>query len=253
MAPTPRPSPHRKQRAWVAPLVVLLVLGAIGAGVVAVVQMSDDDTSSASGKQGAKATSTLPPTTTIPRVTQVELLDQYCNAPGLKWPEVPPHVPGEPDRTYTKVMDRGVDTASNRTEGSYDPEPASSLGGSTVISPHTDGVFTDNGWVLPETRTVACVTLLGTENVGKGCDFNNVTQFGFNNGYKTMNLAQNRFAITVYELHSGGILHKGEILTPASSCSPGAVVSAGDTLAWGLTDADVLAWFSSHFVDGKPA
>jgi len=172
------------------------------------------------------------------------------------WPEVPPHVPGEPDRTYTKVMDTGVDTASNETAGSYYPVDPSSLGGSTVISPHTDNLFKrDDPSVLPRTRTVACVTLLGTESVGKECDFNNDSPFGFptTNDYKTMQLAQNRFAITVYELHSGGILHKGEILTPAARCSPGAVVTGGDTLAWGLTDADILAWFNSHFVDGKPA
>lgn len=253
MAPPPRYEPPRRRRGWVAPLVVLLALGAIVAGVVVVAQQSDDDADASKGKGAAQATTTVAPTTTIPRVTQVGLLEGYCNAPGLKWPEVPPHVPGEPDRTFTRVLDRGVDTASNETSGSYYPADPSSLGGSTVISPRTDSIFTDEPSVLARTRTVACVTLVGTENVGKECNFNDGQFGGITGSYKTMQLAQNRFAITVYELHSGGILHKGEILTPARSCSPGAVVTGGDVLAWGLTDADVLAWFNSHFVDGRPA
>lgn len=244
----------RKQRAWVAPLVVLIVLGVLAAVVVGAVLASDDGSDDARA-EGAAPTSTLPPTTTIPRVTQVGLLQEYCNAPGVKWPEVAPHVPGEPDRTYIKVLDRGVDTASNETSGRYVPADPSTLGGSTVISPHTDNVFTDEPSVLARTRTVACVTLVGTESVGQDCYFNNYSEFGFTSGtdYKTMQLSQNRFAITVYELHSGGILHKGEILTPAGRCPPGAVVTGDSVLAWGLTDADVLGWMGSHFVDGKPA
>ena len=116
-------------------------------------------------------------------------------------------------------------------------------------------MFTDDSNVLARTRSVTCVTPLGTELLGTECYFENTGPYGFGISAepKTMQLARNRFAITVYELHSGGILHKGEIETRADGCTEGAVVNGASMLAWGLTDQDVLAWLNAHFVDGKPA
>ena len=226
---------------------LILVLGIVAALVVAGVKASDDADSEASSAETTQTT--VPATTTIPRVTQVQLLQEYCNAPGLKWPEVPPHVAGEPDRTYARIMDIGLDNASDTSSSIRSPS-SSTLGGSTVISPHTDNAFTDDASVLPRTRTVTCVTLVGTEAVGETCNY--TQQLSFSTA--SAQVAQNRFAVTVYELHSGGILHKGEILTRATGCPEWAVTSEGGGLvAYGLTDQDVLSWLNSHFVDGKPA
>ena len=120
-----------------------------------------------------------------------------------------------------------------------------------MISPTTDNAFTDDASVLARTRTVTCVTLAGTERVGQTCPYTD--RLNPMSSVST-ELAQNRFAITVYELHSGGILHKGEILTRSSACPEWAVTSeGGGMVAYGITDQDVLAWLDSHFVDGKPA
>lgn len=253
MPPAPSGRPSHRRRSWVGPVAAVAILAMLAGGVLILVRSSEDDDERAGTKaSGAQATTTLPPTTTIPRVTQVELLEDYCNAPGLKWPEVPRHLPGEPDRAYTKVMDTGLANASD-TGGFISPDSASSLGGSTVISPQTDNVFIDDPSVLARTRSVACVTFVGTEGTGLSCDYTGGS-LGSPFSRVTVEMAQNRFAITVYELHSGGILHKGEILTRSGGCPEWAVTDEGNgKVAWGLTDQDVLAWFDSHFVGGQPA
>lgn len=225
----------------------LVVLAGISLALVLSLRGEDGDDREAAG-EGPTSTVTAAPTTTTPRVTQVGYLSAYCNAPGLKWPEVPPHVPGEPVRAYARVMELGLDNASD-TSSYITTRYPSALGGSTVISPATDNAFTDDPSVLIRTRAVACVTLIGTEEAGVPCMYTEgiVGQVG-------AQAARNRFAITVYELHSGGILHKGEIVTRASQCPEWAVTGEGGGLvAYGITDQDVLAWFDSHFVDGKPA
>jgi hypothetical protein len=235
--------------------VAVVLLGLIAAGVVFAVQATDDDGDATASKGSLGITKeTLAPTTTIPRTTQPELLSQYCNAPGTKWPEVPAHVPGEPDRAQVRFMGGGVSSASDVKEQPAQLDSGNDLGGSTVISPQTDGTFTDDPSVLPRTRTVACVTHIATDPTGETCQYNSGPFEGLSTSYVTLQVARNRYAITVYELHSGGILHKGEIQTRASGCPAYALTNEGSGLvAFGLTDQDILAWLSSHFVGGKPA
>jgi hypothetical protein len=233
---------------------VLVLLGVVAAGVVFAVQSGEEGDDAAAKRSPGITEETLPPTTTIPRVTQPELLSEYCNAPGTKWPEVPAHVPGEPDRTQVRVMGGGVSSASDTREQPSQLDSGNGLGGSTVISPQTDGAFTDDPSVLERTRTVACVTHIATESTGETCNYNTSPFEGFSTSYVTLQVAKNRYAITVYELHSGGILHQGEIHTRASGCPAYALTDEGSGyVAYGITDQDVLAWLNSHFVGGKPA
>lgn len=237
---------------------IILVMVAVAAGAVVVLLRADEDddagarTGAGQGGAAAVTTTTVPPTTTIPRITQMSLLDAYCTAPGAKWPEVPAHVPGEPDRTYVHVSSAGVDTARDSESTDYPGQMApEQMGGSTVISPQTDGAFTRNETVLPRTRTVACVSLLGTDGVGTSCPYNGILG---DLRPVTLQSAVNKFDVTVYELHSGGILHKGEIHTRTNGCPPWAITNdPSGMVAYGLTNQDLLTWFNSHFVGGKPA
>lgn len=253
--PPPRSStgPSRRGGGWLGPLVVLVVLGGLIAIAVVAVRNGEQDDAAERRTGSDLTTETAPPTTTIPRVTQTELLSAYCNAPGAKWPEVPPHVPGEPDRTQVRFLGGGVDSASDTKDRRVSDGSGEGIGGSTVISPQTDGAFTDDPSVLPRTRTVTCVTHIATDPTGETCEYN-TGPFEISTSYRAMNVARNRYAITVYELHSGGILHKGEIQTRASGCPPFAQSQdPSGMVAYGLTEQDILAWLNSHFVAGKPA
>lgn len=97
------------------------------------------------------------------------------------------------------------------------------------------------------------MTHIATDPTGETCEYN-TGPFEISTSYRAMNVARNRYAITVYELHSGGILHKGEIQTRASGCPPFAQSQdPSGMVAYGLTEQDILAWLNSHFVAGKPA
>ena len=253
----PAPAPRRSNRAaWLVPLLVLVGFGLAAALVVFIVGQTADGESSSKDRSATSISTrpTIPTTTTLPRVAQRDLLSAYCNAPGAKWPEVAPHVPGEPGRTFVRYMGGGLSNAADTREALSQQIPDAALGGSTVISPRTDSVFTDDESVLGRTRTVTCVTFLATEPTGQDCQYNGNsfnTPFGSPVGAQ---LARNKYAITVYELRSGGILHKGEIHTRAGGCPEWAITDQGDGLiAHGLTEQDVLSWINSHFVDGKPA
>jgi hypothetical protein len=226
-------------------LAVVALLIAAGVTVAIVggdVELGPAETSSkADGPQATTAS------TTPDRISSPGMLDGYCNLPGATWPEVPAHVPGEPVRMQVSYL-----SGSERVNGYDDSETSirpSRNGGSTVISPTTDGKFTSEPLVLPRTRAVACIQHLATEGTGVSCDYG---QFEFTVDF-TIELARSRYEIIVYELHSGGILHRGEIWSDTSDCPDKARDDGTGQVAMGIDDADVLSWIGSHFVDGKPA
>lgn len=228
-----------------AAVAVVLVALAVVAGVV----VSNKQDEKAARDDATSTTARRATTTTIPRITDASALAGYCSSPGAKWNEVAPHVPAEPSRSNVTV-DHGA-ARPNGFDGSGMDTAA--RGGSTVISPHTDGRFTDDPSVLARSRSVTCVRYVRTDTIGRQCDYGN-DNFGLSGSRYTLGVARNVYEVTVYELHSGGILHKGEVWsrTP-SGCPDHAYVERTSTVSYPLTDGDVLAWLGSHFVDGKPS
>ncbi len=231
---------------------MIVVLAVVAAAVVLGVQAMDSSDDVDGTSAGSEATAaTQPPTTQPARVTQPDALAAYCAQPGAKWDEVPPHVPGEPVRMQVEVA-QGAEQA-NGYNGDTFSSSSWPHGGSTVISPHTDGLFTDEPLVLARTRAVACVHFLARDGLGQQCDYGDALAQFRNAPDFTLELAKNRFEIVVYELHSGGVLHRGEIWSDTSHCPDKASDEGTGQVVTAISDVDVLAWIGSHFVDGKPA
>ena len=228
-------------------LLVVVGFALLCAAVVGVVQLTgngpDDD---ASEEVVGFGDATTVPEVTVPRQEVMGNLATYCQDPGQAWAEVPGHIPGQPSRLWLDV-----DEDLALTNGTYGQVVAQEREGSTVISPATDGKVTLDQSVLTRTRAVACIRFLRTEGLGRSCDYG---QWAFQQAADfSLELAQNRYEVVVYELHNGGILHKGEILSPAPYCPDSATDDGTSMVASALRQREVLDWVSSHFVGGKPA
>ncbi|MFN8019066.1 MAG: hypothetical protein U0P45_13220 [Acidimicrobiales bacterium] len=245
-APAPRPPvPPKGRSAGTIVALVLVLFVAVAAAVAFVVTRSGGE-DAATG-----ATTTLAPvTTTRPSPTfrlNAGALAAYCANPGQAWPEVPRHVAGQPARTYVHQDD---DTFGSGFDGELPPAAAS---GSTVLSPHTDGRLIDDESVMARTRSVTCVTFAEAVRVGRSCPYVPQNASPYQPATNSYELTSDHWDITVYELHSGGILHKGQIFTPTGHCPAHRYTDiGGDQVAFRMGDPDVLAWLGSHFVDGRP-
>jgi hypothetical protein len=223
--------------------------------VIVVAVVSSGGESRDAGSSDAEGAST-----TMPRTEDARLLDEYCDRPGAKWAEVPAYDPAAASSTHVVFEEEGLDNGFHdqvASESSRSGEPGN-WGGRTAISPKADGTFEAAG--AAEVRTVTCVSLVGTESVGKTCEFvtgPGAPVVGAEPASAGLELARNRFSVTVYELRSGGVLHKGEIVTPTELCPESLLTEEGQALgaqvAYGLTQQDALTWLGAHFVDGKPA
>ena len=251
------PAPPPKGRSPLAILLLTLVavvavIGGLAALVVVGVRVSDDKASERATEQAREA---APPATDPARVVDLEMLSGYCTSPGAAWSEVPRHIPGEPSRVQVEFLGGGPETNGVREDSSgrslgarYEP-----TGGSTVISPKTDGAFATDPSVLARTRAVACIRHVAADPTGEQCGYlNSNNPFGSAPDF-TLELVRNRFEIVVYELHSGGILHRGEIWSLTDDCPDSAYDEGTGQVVLPIGDSDVLTWIGSHFVDGKPA
>lgn len=258
-APVPRPSTKRGGSTVVAVGIVAALLVAAAIVVVALkVTGSDDGGDGRSGSdraagtdadgQGHAATTT---TTEDPRrrLNRAELT-AYCGAQDKAWPEVPPFVAGQPARA--EVAWQGAPVVGNGWDGAKEAQPPDPVLGSTVISPAPDGRFTDVEAVRANTRAVACIEYIGPEDTRTPCEYE---ASGLVAGpYAPRQLARRQWKVTVYELHSGGVLHRGEIWTPADHCPAWVLTERTDEfVTFRLTDAMVADWFATHFAGGKPS
>ena len=241
----PGPRPPAKRRGSVPTfVVVLVVLGFIGVvGAVILSQTPSDEPVHGATREPEKAL--VAPN---PRVTRVGALNAYCGSP-TAWPEVARHVPTQPGRSqivltpaeFTSPVATGFDNGAKGFPYA--------ISGSTVLSPHTDGKLTGDATVLSRTRTVTCVTLDSSRSLDRSCNYTSVV----NQTASTLQLAQDHYRVTVYELHSGHVLHKGEILTRSDGCPDHIQLKSGvSTVAYDLSAAEVMNWITTHFVDGKP-
>ncbi|MFN8019067.1 MAG: hypothetical protein U0P45_13225 [Acidimicrobiales bacterium] len=124
--------------------------------------------------------------------------------------------------------------------------------GTTVISPRTDGVLLQDPSAHERVRSVACISLGSTVGTGRSCAYT-TSPWSAALPRSDYELASNHWDVTVYEIHSGGILHKGQIFTSTSHCPHYIQPSSTDTqVTNGLTQEQVMDWITSHFVDGKP-
>lgn len=222
---------------------VLVAIGALAAAVGLSASWSLEDQESRAAERAASGTTT---TTQPPRVRDAVALANYCAVPGAAWQEVPPHQPGQPSRAWVQ-LDQG-DGIATGSDG--DRAVTWTPNGSTVISPETDGRFTDDASVLERTRAVACLNHLGTDEVGESCYYQQQMTFA----PQHVRTGRLRFEIVVYELHSGGILHRGEIHSRTGGCPEWFSSGTGSGLVTrAITEADVMAWLSAHFVGGRPA
>ena len=226
----------------VAMLVALFAAVALGAAVIGAVAIDDDEPEVAAPTTSTTTTTYAP----LARVTDLSMLERYCvtGNRGRPWPEVPPHVAGEPDRAWVPQPDGnpGQDVAPR-----FGP-------GSTVISPVADGSFTTDPTVFERTRSVVCIEHEATEPAGRTCDGYEAALGSFRPlPASSFQVGRSKFTVTVFELHSGGVLHRGEIWTELGGCPDRISVRSADTLLIRpLTEGDVSEWVSTHFVGGNP-
>ena len=238
------PAARTRFPAWIVLLVVLVTGAVIGGAIWLSEEDSDTERASAQGSDPESVTSTTYAPTD--RVTQVPLLVGFCDGTPAKWPEVPIQVPGEPARTYV-VVDSAGDTDS---DGASNLNGTPATGGSTVVSPRTDGRYTKDPEALNRTRSVTCVQYESTEQYGQACEYSE-DSFGMS-GIYTLNLHISRYSITVYELHSGGVMARGELFTSQRGCPDHAMVGGTNaTVGYPLEDQQILQWLGEHFIDGK--
>lgn len=236
--------PVRRARGTNAVVIVLAVLLVIG--VLATISVATVGRSNSGDSKDASGTSAPVTSTTIPRVSYPNLITGYC-ANVAPWPEVPPYVAGQPARASVVIWDVGL-ADSPLSEAEF------AIGGSTVLSPHTDGKLISDRSIMVRTRAVACFVRDRFVNTGRTCPM----QFymGPQTGLRINPvLEQQHYTVTVYELHSGHVLHRGEIFTEASC--PRDINSFGTyknaPVAMPITKSQVIEWVSTHFVNGKPA
>lgn len=240
------PPPRRSGRiGLVAALVVLLVIAGVAALVAVAVDRSDDQRQDAAS--GSASTETIAPTTTAPRQTKPGLLGEYCRRP-VPWSEVPVYQAGQPARASVIVESTPLEGQPQE-----DTQTSGAREGSTVLSPHTDGKLIDDPSALIRTRAVVCIQRDRIVQTGRTCPMQWTT--GPNAGTRVdPALAQSHYKVTVYELHSGGVLHKGELFTDADCPSYVSFFAVGTpSVGQPLHQEQVMEWVTTHFVDGKPA
>ena len=263
--PPPRPGrpPHRRLRPSPGMRLLGLLRLAVVAGLGAVVghqavvhglrALGDDGSSAARDRPATTTTIPETTTTTLARAVNPSALAYYCDHPGEAWPEVPPQVAGRPARTYVgDAADDPGNGAYLSSLGNGVEAPLSGfLGGSTVLSPQPDGQLTSERAILGNTRSVTCLRYLGIEGTGQQCAY---TGEGRPLPRPTYELAASRWEVVVYELHSGGVLHRGEVRSLTSFCPTGIMPAATDTqVIRNLDQGTVLDWLGSHFLDGAPS
>lgn len=239
------PSPPARSRGAIV-LVVLVVAAVVGAAVVGVVGSRDDRSSEGERLAGSASTTTAAPVPVLRHLDPFEL-DRYCDGAGAAWSETPAFAAGEPARLQVEIVSAGP-----RGNGS-DPGvvPRVLAGGSTTISPQADGAF-DTEASFETTRAVACVRYLGRDATGRTCAYT-ATFTGNGEADRTLELAKDRYEIVVYELHSGGVLHRGEVWSGVDGCPADVADRGTGEVVRQVSDTELLAWITAHFVDGQPS
>ena len=223
-----------------------LALALVGAVVWSAQRPQGTDAASRASTTVARPTTTTTSTTSPTVRLQARMLAGYCDRPSEAWPEVPRYRPGDPVRTFVR---QDADTTGNGFDGDVAPAVAN---GSTVISPHPDGRLLADASVLARTRAVTCVTFGSAVRTGRTCRYGAGSPSP--GSRSASELASNRWRVVVYELHSGAVLHQGEIATSTSHCPRHRYAHRGSsgTVAFILGRDDVLAWFARHFAEGTP-
>lgn len=221
-------------------LVVLAMVGAVAFILVVQGMLSEGDEA---GEQAAKtvvSTSVAPNPDNDPKV--LAFVETYCIVPDRSLAGAVPAYDPSSEALASVFYDQAIGAPGPRT-GFFIQPVAPKVG--TAIEGEDIPAIT-----ATEVRLAACLERGPGIPTEVRCTYTQDPSLGLGDAETT--LYQTPYGITVTEIHSGTVIATGEVLTTATDCPSPALVELSDNVSGPMTPELVTAWFSEHFVDGKP-